>query len=662
MKTSTIFFVLFALFNNTILSQEPTNAGIPDASRVLVVYNSFSDSSFWLANYYRNVRGIPITNVIGLYLPDTTITVNGVTHPVIIAQETDIIRDSINHELNNGTKTFHAWRYYLDNIATPIKTHLVNNNLLSTIRYIVLCKGVPFKIQANADGSNDPGNVTVDGLLCMLNTENYDSLINKEVYPNGIIPNPYFDPDPNLSMDFRFLPDHFTTTWQGYTVKLSYLVSHLDGISYDVVKSIIDKSKNPDMSGTAAWIIDNDPTWSGGDGYFTLARDKLTELGFNVYYDSTDSWITSYQGNVMGYSSWGTHAEDYNCNFNDSAWVKDSLHFNLANGSVFNTYESFNGNSLTTLNWRYVQPDDTCSGHTQGLSTQFTQIGGTGTMGHAWEPYTNTVIANHIFFPAYQMGYNIVDAYYQGDTLLAWQNVLVADPLLRIFNCENSVITSDTIISSGDYLCNIVVPADVRLTIKSGETVNFRRNAKLKIYGLLELEEGATLNLNAYSELYLGQNSDLIIEQNAQFNFKDHSTFVIDDYFIFSNDMPFSFEDKSNIIIDGSAELSAGSTFSLDSGMSFNMNGSFILNGGSTLNIQNNSSLISNGRLVGNKGSTLNVNDSSKFLSYRELILNESVIINLQYSSPGDFKLGGVIKSLGITNNPVSFNCIRNQE
>jgi len=155
MKTSTIFFVLFALFNNTILSQEPTNAGIPDASRVLVVYNSFSDSSFWLANYYRNVRGIPITNVIGLYLPDTTITVNGVTHPVIIAQETDIIRDSINHELNNGTKTFHAWRYYLDNIATPIKTHLVNNNLLSTIRYIVLCKGVPFKIQANADGSND---------------------------------------------------------------------------------------------------------------------------------------------------------------------------------------------------------------------------------------------------------------------------------------------------------------------------------------------------------------------------------------------------------------------------------------------------------------------------------------------------------------------------
>jgi len=396
--------------------------------------------------------------------------------------------------------------------------------------------------------------------------------------------------------------------------------------------------------------LDADPDWAGWQNFFTETRDKLIELGFNTYYDFTDKWITSYPGNVMGYVSHGTHAEDGNCEWEDSAWVKDSLKFNLSNGSVFDTYESFNGNSLTTLNWRYVARDTTCN-HTQGLATQFTQIGGTATMGHAWEP-TGGIVSNKIFFPAYQLGYNLVDAYYQGLPSLVSQNVLVGDPLVRIFNCENTVITSDTTIGSGDYLCNIIVPADVKLTIKSGETVNFRRNAKLKIYGNLELQEAAILNLNAYSELYLGQSSDLTVEQNAQFNFKDHSTFVIENHFIFNDDIPFSFYDDCNFIINGEAELAEYSTFSLVNGMICNMNGSFILNGESTLNMQNNSSLISNGKLVVNNGSTLNVNDSSKFLSYRELILNESVIINLQYSSPGDFKLGGVIKSLGITNNP----------
>ncbi|MBE0571139.1 MAG: TIGR03790 family protein, partial [Ignavibacteriaceae bacterium] len=657
----TLYFFLFILFFLTVQAQaqDPTDAGIPDAYHVLVVYNTNSDTSLMVKDYYVNARGIPDPlNVVGLPLPEyEDITIDEETHRVKIVQVTDMIQDSVNNANNAEIPTRHAFKYFLDNIATPIKTHLENNNLLSTIRYILLVKGVPFKLQAARDyGGFQRGNLTVDGLLCMLNTPDYDStFILETVFENNGLPNPYFNADPNLSMDYRFLSDHFIG---GSGQHLSYLVSHLDGISFDVVKAIIDSSLNPDMSGTATWILDNDPTWAGGDGYFTLASDKLTELGFNVHYDPTDSWVTSYPGNVMGYSSWGTHAEDYNCNFNDSAWVKDSLQFNLANGSVFNTYESFNGNSLTTLNWRYVQPDDTCSGHTQGLATQFTQIGGTATMGHAWEPGANTVIANHIFFPAYQMGYNIVDAYYQGDTLLAWQNVLVADPLLRIFNCENTVITSDTIISSGDYLCNLIVPADVRLTIKSGETVNFRRNAKLKIYGFLELEEGSILNLNAYSELYQGQSSNLIVGQNAQINFKDHSTFTINDSFIFGDGSSFTFEGSCNIIINGTAELSENSTFNLVNGMSCKVNGSFTLNDGSTLKLQDNSSLNSYGCLILNSESTLNVNESSKFNSNGKLILNEGVIMNLQYSSPGYFILSGVIKSLGSLNNRVRINSL----
>jgi len=129
MKILTTFFFLFVLFNNKILTQEPTNAGIPDASRVLVVYNSNSMVSDSVMQYYIAARGIPYPqNVVGLPLTRQDITINGVTHPVIIAQETDIIRDSINHELNTGTPTFHAWKYYLDYIATPIRNWITSHN------------------------------------------------------------------------------------------------------------------------------------------------------------------------------------------------------------------------------------------------------------------------------------------------------------------------------------------------------------------------------------------------------------------------------------------------------------------------------------------------------------------------------------------------------
>jgi hypothetical protein len=391
MKNLLVFFlILFTLSTNVLEAQTPTDAGIPDANHVLVVYKSPENPadtlSQSLANYYKYVREIPESNICPLdSLRDWEITINDTTHIVGLAQETDIIRDFHQDSVRAIIPTKHAFKYFLDYIATPIKNWITSHNLTS-VRYILLMKGVPSKAQSEGDWCCDvPGNVTVDGLLCMLNSPDYESLIFSIVNDTIGFGNPYRDVDPNFTMDYRFLPDHFTTYHNGYTVKLSYLVSHLDGISYNVVKGIIDHSIEPDISGTAAWIIDNEPTPHLNSDLLN-ASIKLEELGFNVVYDETDDWLTSFDGEVIGYTSLGTHAEDYNCNFNDSAWVKDSLNFDLANGSVFNTYESFNGNSLTTLNWRYVHSDTNCSGHTQGLATQFTEIGGTGTMGHAWEP------------------------------------------------------------------------------------------------------------------------------------------------------------------------------------------------------------------------------------------------------------------------------------
>ena len=69
----TLYFSVFFLFLLTVNAQiqVPTDAGIPDANHVLVVYNSLSDTSLMVKNYYQNARGIPSSNIVPLPLPDS---------------------------------------------------------------------------------------------------------------------------------------------------------------------------------------------------------------------------------------------------------------------------------------------------------------------------------------------------------------------------------------------------------------------------------------------------------------------------------------------------------------------------------------------------------------------------------------------------------------
>jgi len=380
-----LFFFLLTFLLITVVSElkAQTYADLPGPENVLVVYKQPVDDQDTLGliseavkDYYKTARNIPVSNILGLNsLISHNINIDGVTHPVIIAQETDNIRDSINHESGTWYATEHAWKYFYQNVAMPIKSYLTNNNLTSTIRYIVLCKGVPSKIQAGADSGSVIGNVAVDGLLCMLNTENYEdflhSLYNKiraqaDTFPYAhkpIISNPYYDADKNWSMNYRFKPDHFNESWNGYNVKLSYLVSHLDGISFETVKNVIDRSVDADLSGDGWWVIDDDPSVRVPHDPFSDARENLILLGFGqrINWNDSDEWIVDNNGPVLGYVSWGIHAgAPYG---NDSTYWVDLLNFQYANGAIATTYESFNGNSLGTLNYRAAH----------GLITQFTQ-------------------------------------------------------------------------------------------------------------------------------------------------------------------------------------------------------------------------------------------------------------------------------------------------
>jgi hypothetical protein len=65
-----LFFQLFSVLALCIMSanaqQQPSYADPPGPENVLVVYNSLSDTSVLVKNYYIAARNIPAVNVVGL--------------------------------------------------------------------------------------------------------------------------------------------------------------------------------------------------------------------------------------------------------------------------------------------------------------------------------------------------------------------------------------------------------------------------------------------------------------------------------------------------------------------------------------------------------------------------------------------------------------------
>jgi len=295
-----LFFLSLFLFLCSIIAEAQTNENIPGPENVLVVYNENSDTSEMIMEYYVNARGIPSsTNVLPLSLPRRIINLGDWSgnHVVKLGFDNQNIVDSTWAKWDSShcvdTAKFNAYQYFIEEVANPIRQHLQNNNLTSTIRYIVMCQGVPYKIQAVGDWSS-PGNIGVDGLLCMLNTEDYDDFVETifnnlvdDCYPGctpppyncysfPIITNPYNDEDSNFDFDSRFKPDYYTGSWGGYSYKLSYLVSRLDGLSFELITDMIDRSVDADKSGEAAWILDNDTVsyGIGVNGDFTSAKSR----------------------------------------------------------------------------------------------------------------------------------------------------------------------------------------------------------------------------------------------------------------------------------------------------------------------------------------------------------------------------------------------------
>lgn len=267
-------------------------------------------------------------------------------------------------------------------IAKPIKDHLKKNRLADTIDYIVMTKGVPFRIN---------GGRSVDDLLVGL-----DKPLQVEASQVGT-PNPYFRKD-----------EHFSHKKFGI-----YLVTRLDGYTVSDAKALVDRSlAAKPVKGT--FLIDSTPQRNeGGYGAMSLAmsqaRDEITLKGYVCFFDSDYGFIGDLK-NVMGYFSWGS---------NDAKYTRKKYMSNqFRPGAIAETAVSTSARTLKRVN-----------DGGQSLITDLVEAGVTGVKGYTAEPTLAAIADPRILFSRYLSGYNLAETYYMASRWICFRDLILGDPL-----------------------------------------------------------------------------------------------------------------------------------------------------------------------------------------------------------------------------------------
>ena len=402
---------------------------------ILVVYDSDIPESLELAQYYassQHGRSVDYNLLVGLPLgPD--------------------LQDQIDRN------------FYETAIRDPLRTYIGTHGLSNQLKYILLIKGVPHRIDGTEDfDSTEPpaGDgisstcSSVDSELCLIFS---DPEIRGWVW-NG----PGWESEngagfylglSNYDNGKTFSHAAFNCTWQApednsgaiSTFPLDYLVGRIDAYTWPEAHDIIDRSLTADKSGNG-WVLWDtisgrvsldtmvDPVWPLTDNSGMSGIELFNAHNYlNTYLDQTDKTL---QGNgtdglpagakdaVIAYAGWGVnHGGDGYPSGAD--YINNDLKFTYLPGCAWISYESFNGTDFNDTNG--------INRRGQGQIADFLRMGGTCAIGNAYEPYTIGVGDERIVYYRYVIkGDPWIEAAYKGLRLLSWQEVVVGDPLCRV--------------------------------------------------------------------------------------------------------------------------------------------------------------------------------------------------------------------------------------
>lgn len=382
------------------------------------------------------------------------------------------------HQLNLDDATVPTGRVnyveYETKIRDKIRTFLTNGSLETTIRVIVLTKGIPHQIPDINDGTvgnSASGSITllkennitfasVDSELCLLWHDLDDGEADGDLdsYADNFIVNPYYqsasnlpvsvdiDVSTNLSFTEKIVLDDGVEKFRHWEISAPepaesylYLTARLDGDTVDDAKALVDRAENI-LLDRASHAIILDETFSASDSNFDGADYSQTALALSttwthIIHDETSDFlagelpsaIASYpsthlkltSGPIAFLSGFGAnHPGGSHTN-----WISSYMN-QLPNGAIYNTYESFNGQQFGS---------QTPASAEHGQVAKWVAIGGTFGLGHVWEPFTFAVAKNETLTENfYNNGLTWVEAAWSSIQVISWQNTVVGDPLAKL--------------------------------------------------------------------------------------------------------------------------------------------------------------------------------------------------------------------------------------
>jgi uncharacterized protein (TIGR03790 family) len=372
-----------------------SQAGAIDASNVLVLYNPESPNGLDIANYYAQVHpGVQLQPISGI----TTIP----------GSPDDITADN-----------------YLSEIRPQVLSALT-----PATSVIVTTQGMPLRIDVTeAEPVATPPNLptyvdpagTVRQILNWSATSSLESeltSINKISTWQMMGDQSYLIPGQFTSNPYYRQSGSFSSATYG-----TYLTSRLDGFTVNDVKASIARAQTAFIgppqtpNGPFHFIVDNDPSKTYAPSMASLVNNVLNPAGLPVTSDNTSAFVSTAPGPVIGYDSFGGNQSSTPANY-----ILSGLNITLANGAVFNSWESFNAQSFTVGG----------NHGNQGLIAEWLAKGGTAGVGNVAEPGANiySVANEDQLFQMLLAGKTFAEAAWSSLRQLSYVNTVVGDPLM----------------------------------------------------------------------------------------------------------------------------------------------------------------------------------------------------------------------------------------
>lgn len=374
-----------------------SHSALAGGGDVVVVYNSALPESKTVAEHYAQARQVPENHLFGFSLPKG-----------LEISRADFTFD-LQRPLADALSTNGLWKY--GDIVVPYHNGVLKHTdhlvVSSQIRYLVLCYGVPLRIQEDPDlheygESNYPAGYR-------LNTASVDSelawlpVINMHPTLVGPMQNWVYGStnESLLSPTNGILP-----------------VSRLDGPTPEIASGLVDKAMAAERDGLwgRAYFdtrnIDKTDKYYYGDELIFGAAEVCTKLGYEINIDTnSETYPASFpMSHIAVYCGW------YDWNADGPFGLP---HVEFMPGAFAYHLHSFSAADIRSFTNNWVGP--------------LLAKGATCTMGCVNEPYLQFTPNIAMFLNALAKGWTFGEAAWSAQAALSWQTTVVGDPLYRPF-------------------------------------------------------------------------------------------------------------------------------------------------------------------------------------------------------------------------------------